>query len=73
MWRIVDHTGGRLRAALEKEWDAGTASNVLERSHHFGAATDIAHELLWLGFESDKDFAVHPAGGDIARSLVTDN
>jgi hypothetical protein len=70
MWRIIDHTGGRIRAVLEKEWGAGAAADVLERSHCFGAATEIAHELLWLGFESHKDFNVHPAGEAVRKSLL---
>jgi hypothetical protein len=61
MWRIVDHTKGRILAALKKHWSSRTASDVMECSHGFGAATDIAHELTYLGFEQHKDFDLDPA------------
>ncbi|NLH41870.1 MAG: hypothetical protein GX448_08520 [Planctomycetes bacterium] len=70
MWRIVDHTGGRLRAALEREWGEGVSSNALELPHNFGAATDIAEELRWLGFDSQKDFNVRPVEDVIVASLL---
>jgi hypothetical protein len=72
MWRIVDHTRGRILAALKEHWSGQTASDALERNHGFGAATDIGHELTYLGFEQHKDFDIDPARtaiflGDIER------
>lgn len=60
MWRIVDHTQGRIRSALTREWGRQAAGDTLDRSHCFGAATDIAQELAYLGFERYKDFDVNP-------------
>ncbi len=73
MWRIVDNTGGRIRAALEREWGEGAASDALEHPHSFGAATDIAEELRWLGFDSQKDFSVRPIEDAIVSSLLTND
>lgn len=73
MWRIVDNTGGRIRAALEREWGEGAASDALEHPHSFGAATDIAEELRWLGFDSQKDFSVRPIEDAIISSLLTND
>lgn len=73
MWRIVDHTGGRIREALEREWGQGVASDALEHAHSFGAATDIAEELRWLGFESQRDFNVRPVEDVITGSLLTNS
>lgn len=61
MWRIVDHTQGRIWAALIREWGSQATVHALERSHAFGAATEIAHELAYLGFERDEDFDLSPA------------
>ena len=61
MWRIADYTHGRIRTVLVAEWGIEAANAVLERNHHFGAATDIAHELTFLGFERSKDFDLRPA------------
>ena len=52
--------------ALVAEWGIEAADTVLERNHHFGAATDIAHELIFLGFERSKDFDLRPT-----QSLAT--
>jgi hypothetical protein len=60
MWRIVDHTQGRVRSVLTREWGREAASDALERSHCYGAATEIAHELAYLGLEPHKDFDVSP-------------
>ena len=46
---------------LIAEWGIDATDDVLERSHNFGAATDIAHELIFLGFERSKDFDLRPA------------
>ncbi len=73
MWRIVDNTGGRIRAALEREWGEGVASDALEQPHSFGAATDIAEELRWLGFDSQKDFNVRPVDNAVPSSLLPTN
>lgn len=61
MWRIIDYTHGRIRLVLVAEWSIEAANDVLERSHHFGAATEIAHELTYLGFERSKEFDLRPA------------
>ncbi len=61
MWRIVDHTKGRILAVLQEHWSGRTAHEALEHSHNFGATTDIAHELTYLGFEQHKDFDIDPA------------
>lgn len=73
MWRIVDNTGGRIRAALEREWGEGVASDALEHPHSFGAATDIAEELRWLGFDSQRDFSVRQIEDAIISSLLTND
>ena len=74
MWRIVDHTKGRILAALKEHWSGRTANDALERSHGFGAAMDIAHELTYLGFEQHKDFGTHSRvlvnAGERGRFLV---
>ncbi len=61
MWRIVDHTQGRIWVALTREWGSQATVEALERSHAFGAATEIAHELSYLGFVRHEDFDVCPA------------
>ena len=63
MWRIIDHTEGRIRAILSREWSAEAAAEALERRHSFGIAADIAHELEYLGFERYRDFDVRPIIG----------
>jgi hypothetical protein len=60
MWRVVDHTRGRILAALQEHWSGRTAQDALEHGHGFGATLDIAHELTYLGFEQHKDFDVDP-------------
>ncbi len=58
MWRIVDHSQGEIRVVLTREWGRQAASAALEGSHCFGAATEITHELAYLGFERYKDFDI---------------
>lgn len=61
MWRIVDYTHGRIWAALIREWGSQETADALEGNHAFGAATEIAHELTYLGFKRNEDFDVCPA------------
>jgi hypothetical protein len=61
MWRIVDNTNGRILTALQKHWGGRTATDALECTHGFGAVTDIAQELAYLGFKPHTDFEVRPA------------
>jgi len=61
MWRIVDHTKGRIPITLREHWSGRAANDALERSHDFGAAMDIAQELMYLGFELHQDFDIGPA------------
>jgi hypothetical protein len=68
MWRIIDHTEGCIRAALETEWSPQAARETLERRHCFRAAMDIAHELAYLGFKLHEDFDVRPVGGATLES-----
>jgi hypothetical protein len=65
MWRITDNTNGRIRAALQKHWSSRTANDVLGGSHGYGAATEIAHELAYLGFERHKDFDLSPTSSTV--------
>jgi hypothetical protein len=62
MWRIVDHTKGRTPVVLQEHWNHRVVNEALERSHDFGVAMDIAHELVYLGFELDRDFDIGPVG-----------
>ncbi len=61
MWRIADYTQGRIWTALIREWGRQATADALEGSHCFGAATDIAQELAYLGFERPEDFDICPA------------
>jgi hypothetical protein len=70
MWRIKDHTQGRILAVLTEHWSGRTAQEALQRRHAFGAAMDIAHELAYLGFAWHKDFDVRPASA-LDSSLPT--
>jgi hypothetical protein len=70
MWRIVDHTNGRISAALEKHWSGPVANDALECPHDFGEAMDIAHELTYLGFQWHKDFDLRPARAAALSSVV---
>jgi hypothetical protein len=70
MWRIIDHTKGKIRAALQAHWNGRVANDVLEHIHGYGAAMDIAHELIYLGFERHKDFDIDPARMAMSRSDV---
>ena len=60
MWRITDHTNGRILVVLTRHWGGPAAQEALQRRHGFGVAMDIAHELAYLGFARHKDFDVHP-------------
>jgi hypothetical protein len=70
MWRIADHTNGRILAALKEHWSDPTAHDALQCGHRFGAALDIAHELTYLGFEWHKDFEVCPARATVLPPAV---
>ncbi len=70
MWRIIDHTDGSIRGALETEWGPESAGDALERGHLFGAAMDIVHELEHLGFALHRDFDLRPARDRGIEGLV---
>ena len=70
MWRIVDNTNGRILTALKKHWGGQTANDVLECTHGFGAAMDVAHELAYLGFKLHTDFEICPAQATTLSSTI---
>lgn len=71
MWRVIDHTDGRIRGALKGKWGSQAARDALEERHMFGAAMDVVLELEYLGFKLHKDFELRPGGQRRRESVVT--